>query len=358
MKVIKVRNVHEALPRGMDALDAPTAAKATRVQPSRAGNTIEFMEPVTTVYTKPTERVLFWEERDANPFFHFYEGLWMLGGRSSVDEVVWFNKNMKSFSDDGSFFHGAYGRRWRQHFGFNKTDQLSIIIERLKKDPSDRRCVLSIWDTEVDLGGDSLDHPCNTQVYFKVREGQLNMTVCNRSNDMIWGAYGANAVHFSMLHEYMAGMIGVSVGVYTQISDSLHVYEEVYEKLKAKMPRLDAFDWPVKNPYESMVSPFPMVDLPQNEWDSELGLFLTYVQVLQNLRIDTDDVNKVLQMYDTKLIPSDSHFFGDVAVPMVHAWHLHKTQKMTKEAMDYIEKNCKATDWALACAEWLQRRIK
>ena len=357
MKVLKVRNVHEALVRGMDALDAPPAVNATRLQPSRAGNTIEFTEPVTTVYTNPTERVMFWKERDANPFFHFYEGLWMLGGKNEVKEVAWFNKNMENFSDNGKVFHGAYGYRWRNHFGHTRTDQLNIIIERLKKDRSDRRCVLSIWDTEVDLDGDSLDHPCNTQVYFKVRDDQLNMTVCNRSNDMIWGAYGANAVHFSMLHEYMAGMIGVSVGVYTQISDSLHVYEEVYEKLKAKLPKVDAFDWPLDNPYNT-VAPFPMVDLPKDKWDIELQLFLTYVQAISVCRVATKDVNKVLELYKKKLIMSDSYFFADVATPIVNAWHLHKVQKMTKEALEHIEKHCRATDWALACSEWLQRRIK
>ena len=33
---------------------------------------------------------------------------------------------------------------------------------------------------------------------------KLCMTVCNRSNDMLWGAYGANVVHMSMLQEFVA----------------------------------------------------------------------------------------------------------------------------------------------------------
>ena len=46
--------------------------------------------------------------------------------------------------------------------------------------------------------------PCNTAIYFKVREGKLNMTVSNRSNDVIWGTFGANVVHMSILQEYVA----------------------------------------------------------------------------------------------------------------------------------------------------------
>jgi hypothetical protein len=50
------------------------------------------------------------------------------------------------------------------------------------------------------------------------------MLVSNRSNDMLWGAYGANAVHMAFLMEYVADQSGLSPGVYTQVSDSFHVY--------------------------------------------------------------------------------------------------------------------------------------
>ena len=66
----------------------------------------------------------------------------------------------------------------------------------------------------------------NTNIYFKIRENKLKMTVCCRSNDMLWGAYGVNVVHMSVLQEYMATMIGVEMGEYRQISDSFHIYTE------------------------------------------------------------------------------------------------------------------------------------
>ena len=67
-----------------------------------------------------------------------------------------------------------------------------------------------MWDAKQDLShrNESKDLPCNTHVYFSIREGFLDMTVCNRSNDLIWGCCGANAVHMSFLQEYVATMWG------------------------------------------------------------------------------------------------------------------------------------------------------
>mgnify|MGYP003649921829 CR=1 FL=1 len=139
-------------------------------------------------------------------------------------------KALDNYSDDGITFHGAYGYRWRKHFG---VDQLNIAKNRLMEYPNDRRVVVGMWDPYVDLTSTNtgVDYPCNTQVFFWARRGFLNMTVMNRSNDMIWGAYGANAVHMSFLLEYMAHMTGNSIGTYYQISNNLHVYTDVLEKL-------------------------------------------------------------------------------------------------------------------------------
>jgi hypothetical protein len=189
---------------------------------SRNGTVYRFREPVTTIYERPLERVIFDSTRNCNPFLHFFESLWMLSGSGEVEFLLQFAKNMDQFSDDGKTLNGAYGHRWRFHFGY---DQLGEVIQLLKNDPSSRRAVVGIWDPWADLKNQfSKDLPCNTQVMFKIRGGGLDMTVLNRSNDMIWGAYGANVVHFSYLQEYMAGALNVSVGVYRQVSDDLHLY--------------------------------------------------------------------------------------------------------------------------------------
>ena len=103
---------------------------------------------------------------------------------------------------------------------------------------NDRRAVLEMWDAEGELrmANSCKDHPCNTHIYFNVRDNILDMTVCNRSNDMIWGALGANAVHMSILQEYIASHIGARVGIYTQFSNNLHAYTEVLKTLEGMQP--------------------------------------------------------------------------------------------------------------------------
>ncbi len=118
MKSFLVRNVSEALCLAKQALEISGVLVKTR-----NGAAYEFPGPVVTTYTHPRERVLFYKERDANPFFHFMESMWMLAGRNDVDWIMQFNGRMNTYSDDGVTFHGAYGHRWRTWF--NK-DQLEI----------------------------------------------------------------------------------------------------------------------------------------------------------------------------------------------------------------------------------------
>ena len=178
MRIIKTRNVQDALPKGLDLLYGEHYK-----QDSRNGTVYKAKSPVCTVYDNPEERVMFWTERDANPFFHFMESLWMLEGRNDLAYVKRYNKRMEEYSDDGETLWGAYGYRWIKHFGKN---QLDLIVSELRSNPNSRRCVLQMWDASQDLGRDCKDVPCNTAIYFKVREGKLNMTVSNRSNDVIW----------------------------------------------------------------------------------------------------------------------------------------------------------------------------
>ena len=107
MEVINCRNVNDGFIKALDKIEMDHI-----VLESRAGEVMEFPTPVTTVYKNPTERVLFEELRDANPFFHFMESLWMLAGRNDLAYVEQYNKRMREYSDDGVELHGAYGYRW------------------------------------------------------------------------------------------------------------------------------------------------------------------------------------------------------------------------------------------------------
>jgi len=334
MKVIKARNVNDALLLGIDLFNDETNY---RVQESRNGITYEALEPVTTVYSNPCERVCLLKQRDANPFFHFVESLWMLAGRNDLKPLTYFVKSMEDFSDDGKTLWGSYGWRWKSYF---HKDQIDIVSKMLIKNPEDRRAVLQMWDANKDLNRNGKDVPCNTSIYFKVRENKLNMTVCNRSNDMLWGAYGANVVHMSILQEYMASLVGVDVGTYRQVSDSFHIYlTPVWDKVKDI--EIDIYTYKdIMNPYDLFSSEYKHTELFTSPytlaWELDRFFNINYND------LDTNGwVNPALK---------------DIAVPMVLAFNSYKNQDF-KLAYEHIE-NIKAIDWKTACLGWVRKRDK
>ena len=335
MRVIYARNVNDALLKGLDLFQS---THNYYVQETRNGTAYEVKEPVTTAYLNPWERVCLHEERDANPFFHFIESLWMLAGRKDLAPLTYFVKSMADFSDDGETLWGAYGWRWQSYFG---RDQLPLIIEMLKKNPNDRRAVLQMWDSIKDLGREGKDVPCNTNIYFKVREGSLNMTVCCRSNDAVWGAYGANVVHMSILQEYMATMIGVDIGTYRQISDSFHVYTNAPVWNKVKDLKIDPYNYPhlYKNPYDNLEG-YIKTPLITNKtsfhWELD-RFFNTHPNDIDN------------QGWENPA-------FKEIAVPMtmVYAKHKQKDHKAVYELLTQI----KPMDWKTACFNWIRKRDK
>ena len=339
MLTIYSRNVSEALYVGLQHLKENGIWKK-----SRSGRVIEYPNPVVTVYKNPEERVLFYPERDANPFFHLFEAFWMLAGKRDVAFVEQFNSRMKEFSDDGKIFHGAYGYRWRDYFG---VDQLDLVVDHLKTDPDSRRTVLQMWSPEdlekIVHNPLAKDVPCNTQVYFKIKNGRLQMTVHCRSNDIIWGTYGANAVHFSILQEYVAARIGVDLGTYYHWSDSFHAYEGVFEKTLNILEQKNTGDtlW-----YDSYLgwnkgmhySPEKMFDFPE-AIDEDLNIFLCCEEPPTVQAAEYEFKNK---------------FFEETALPMLKAWRYHKKLQY-REAIDIIS-FIPALDWRKAAIEWLERR--
>lgn len=172
----------------------------------------------------PEERVLFDPVRNANPFFHVMEFVWMMSGSNNVRWIERFNKRMREYADPGTdTHHGAYGHRWRCWFD---RDQLIAVRDLLARSPDTRRAVLAMWDARADLEHHN-DLPCNTHIYLAIEDGRLNFTVCNRSNDLIWGMLGANAVHMSLLQELLACSLSLEVGSYRVYTNNLHVYESL-----------------------------------------------------------------------------------------------------------------------------------
>lgn len=318
MFVISGRNVNDVFIEGLWALKV-----AGKAEDTRNGKVLALAEPAMSVYRNPAERVLYHDKRNANPFFHLMECVWMMAGSDDLAFVERYNSNMASYSDDGKTIYGAYGNRWRTQF---EVDQLEYIVRMLRQDPTSRRIVLTMWDPTTDLDSDSKDIPCNTQVYFRVVRGMLDMTITCRSNDAIWGAYGANAVHFSFLHEYIARASGIPQGTMYQLSNNLHIYEQ-------HRGLLDAPAAPDPNPYELM---------------NVLPLFsssITGSQFLMECEVCVKG----------EKVEFETEFFNEVVAPAIAAWDLHKRGN-TREAIDYLIVNT-PSDWNTAMLLWLRRVV-
>lgn len=337
MKVLRARNVNDALRKGVTLLQTCGESVAPR-----GLVTLEYPAPVATDYINPTECVLFNTTRDANPFFQLFEALWILAGRKDVALLAKFNKQMAKYSDDGESFYGAYGERLRKSYPCG--DQLRRAAALFRMDPSTRQVVLAIWDTnDLWMAGQTRDLPCNDTIFCKIRDDHMNITVCCRSNDIIWGAYGTNAVQFSFLLQWLAAATGTKPGRYTQISDSFHAYigeDQKQTELWKKLSKLDAA-WP-SDPYiGGLVRSVPLVE-NYELFDSEVELFCNWLLTCEK----SSDPYPVFS----------ERFIGKVAVPMARLWMEHQEVRQGQRKFVKYDQYDDTIDWIQAGVLWSKRR--
>jgi thymidylate synthase len=382
---IVARNVNDAFYRVVSGLHSGRIPH--QIRPSRNGEVMRIPRVVTLTYERPNERVLLNTARDANPFFHLYESLWMLAGRNDVAPLRYYNSRIHEYSDDGRTFNGAYGYRWRmqsipepsvagERREFATVDQLEAIKNHLHANPESRRAVLSMWNVEDDLlkVDTSKDVCCNLAGVFSVEPGPcrhcngegyqvydagfrepcpecnglphdvprfLDITVFNRSNDLIWGTLGANAVQFSVLQEYMAAHLDLDVGEYYQVSTNSHAYTDPKRWQPEKWLReyergeSESYNWYAKHGRNLI----PLVEDPA-AFDRELPNFVEAFSGKEN---------KTLMMYGYS-----EPFLMQVAKPMMWAWYCYK-QKDLSSAFSWLSR-VTAEDWHTAAWQWMEIR--
>lgn len=306
-------------------INAPRAYYETRQvmkvlgvrEESRNGPVVSIPAPFMLEIERPDQRVIFDAHRDANPFFHLFEAIWMFAGRDDIEWIGQFNSNFKNYAEVNGRLYGAYGYRWRKLFGI---DQIKEVVHLLTMNPNTRRAVMTMWSAPHDLGINTKDHPCNTHIYFRVVRGKLDMTVCNRSNDLIWGMFGSNIVHMTMLQELVARAVGIPMGYYYVFTNNLHVYpnmprfEEIYHSTNKDNAYLDEY-----------INPYPLLQ------DGE---------TLEMFSLDASDFCLDREgAYRTE-------WFNKVAVPAMTLW---------RDRSSVVE--IAASDWHVAMKEWVQRRV-
>jgi hypothetical protein len=161
----------------------------------------------------------------------------------------------------------------------------------------------------------------------------LDMMITCRSNDIVYGAYGANAVHFSILQEYMAGRIGVEVGKMEQVSFNYHAYRDV----------LDRVGFPsFLETYQGHELRSRAMGEHWNEWDKDLGYFLSWHKAL--VEAGVTDRSHVYA----------NDWFRTTAEPMFLAHFKWKTSMQTEARR--IAETIQAKDWRFGCLQWFDLR--
>jgi hypothetical protein len=201
-----------------------------------------------------------------------------------------------------------------------------------------------MWDPAVDMvaadaGG--ADVPCNLTMLPWVSDNRLHLTVFNRSHDIVWGAYGANAVHFSFVLEYLAARIGLPVGTMTFVSNNYHAYVET-------MPEVPdhALGW--VDPYQMATGcvPWPLF----GGWDEEDP---------RRERLLQEDL-RVLFEHGPREAATKARwpYLRQVAAPMMLAhehWRRGRGEDRYLGALSILQQ-VQATDWRLAATMWVERR--
>ena len=187
----------------------------------------------------PRSRIPFVPARKFSSHYMIAELLWYLSAEDSTEWISNYSSFWKKISDDGLTANSAYGARiFKPHMRIagGELIQWDYVHKELTNDRDSRRAVIHIrspWDSVHA----TLDVPCTLALQFFIRDDKLHLVASMRSSDLILGiAYDVPA--FTFMQELLAVQLGVGLGTYTHVSNSLHIYERHFDMVE-KMLRPD-----------------------------------------------------------------------------------------------------------------------
>ncbi len=104
---------------------------------------------------------------------------------------------------------------------FPEVNQIHLVIEALKKSPSSRREQAITWRPLSDPYRD--DPPCLQRLHFRIKNNKLILNSHWRSRDL-FKAWQSNVNAMLHIQRFVATKVGVGMGSYVDISNSLHIY--------------------------------------------------------------------------------------------------------------------------------------
>lgn len=174
--------------------------------------------------TNPAAVVIESSTRPISIPYMFANILWTAAGDDTVNGISYWNDRAAKFSDDGDHIRSAAGPRL-----FGKPSQYAEAVNRIAKDKSTRRAVITFIDSS-DLTASTRDVPCTIGLQLLRRGGQLNAVGFMRSQSALM-VMPYDIALLTTIQRLAASELGLDVGSYTHFSGSFHVYDDEMDLL-------------------------------------------------------------------------------------------------------------------------------
>ena len=175
-----------------------------------------------------------------------YELLWFLKGSTNNN---WLKERGVSIWNEWAAPDGdlgpIYGYQWRSWPAPNgqHIDQISEVVETIKKNPDSRRIIVSAWNV-ADIPRMALA-PCHAFFQFYVADGKLSCQLYQRSADIFLGV-PFNIASYALLTHMMAQQCNLEVGDFIWTGGDCHLYSNHLEQVDLQLSR-DFFPLPKLN---------------------------------------------------------------------------------------------------------------
>jgi thymidylate synthase len=166
-----------------------------------------------------------------------YELLWFLRGDTNIR---WLQERGVTIWDEWADENGdlgpVYGYQWR-HWrtpGGGEIDQVSKVIETLRKKPDSRRHIVSAWNP-ADVDRMALP-PCHLLFQFYVANGRLSCQMYQRSADLFLGV-PFNIASYAALTLMVAQVAGLKPGEFVLTLGDAHIYLNHFDQVRSQLQR-------------------------------------------------------------------------------------------------------------------------
>ena len=166
-----------------------------------------------------------------------YELLWFLRGDTNIQYLHDHNVTIwDEWADENGDLGPVYGKQWRSWEAPDGRviDQITSLIEQLKRNPDSRRLIVSAWNP-ADVDQMALP-PCHTMFQFYANDGQLSCQLYQRSADVFLGV-PFNIASYALLTMMVAQVCGLKAKDFVHTFGDAHIYSNHVEQAKLQLSR-------------------------------------------------------------------------------------------------------------------------